>query len=89
MTPFGRPVSCTNFANSIKGAGASSDDFITTVFPAAKAGATFVAIKNICEFHGMMHAMTPIGSRTSTTSILGLSMFGTGISLFILSAKSA
>ena len=47
MTPFGRPVSCTNFANSIKGAGASSDDFITTVFPAAKAGATFVAIKNI------------------------------------------
>ena len=89
ITPLGRPVSWTNFANSINGAGANSDDFITTVLPAAKAGATFVAIKNICEFQGIMHAITPIGSLISTTSILGLSIFEMAISLFILSAKSA
>ena len=60
-TPLGIPVSSTNFANSNIVAGASSDAFITTVFPIASAGASFVAVKNICEFHGTIAAITPIG----------------------------
>ena len=46
-TPLGIPVFSTSFANSNKTAGASSEDFITTVFPIARAGANLVAVKNI------------------------------------------
>ena len=60
-TPFGIPVSSISFANSNITAGASSEDLITTVFPIARAGASFVAVKNIWEFHGTIAAITPIG----------------------------
>ena len=60
-TPFGMPVSSTSFANSNIVAGASSEHLITTVFPIARAGANFVAVKNICEFQGTIAAITPIG----------------------------
>ncbi len=43
--------------------GVSSAGLSTTVFPAASAGQTFQAIIVIGEFHGMMAATTPIGSR--------------------------
>ena len=89
ITPFGNSTCSVSFANSAKGAGASSDDFITTVFPAASAGATLVAVKNICEFHGMIHAITPIGSLTSVTSISGLSMSEIIFVFSIFSASSA
>ena len=46
-TPLGIPDFSTNFANSNKVTGASSDAFITTVFPIAKAGASFTAVNNI------------------------------------------
>ena len=61
-TPFGIPVSSTNFANSNNTAGANSDDLITTVFPIAKAGASLVTVNNICEFQGIIAAITPIGT---------------------------
>ncbi|CAB5028226.1 unannotated protein [freshwater metagenome] len=62
-TPGGKPASSTNLANCNRGAGPSSDAFSTTVQPAASAGASFTADKNICEFHGTIAATTPIGSR--------------------------
>ena len=40
-------VMAQKFPNSNITAGASSEDLITTVFPIAKAGASFVAVKNI------------------------------------------
>ena len=55
------PAVMFEFANSNITAGASSDDLITTVFPIARAGASLVAVKNICEFHGTIAAITPIG----------------------------
>ena len=55
------PVSSTSFANSNITAGASSDDLITTVFPIASAGANLVTVKSICEFQGIIAAITPIG----------------------------
>ena len=42
-------------------AGASSEDLITTVLPIANAGASLVAVRNICEFQGTIAAITPIG----------------------------
>ena len=60
-TPLGIPVFSISFANSNITAGASSEDLITTVLPMARAGANFVAVKNICEFQGIIAAITPIG----------------------------
>ena len=73
-TPFGIPVFSISFANSNIVAGANSDDLITTVFPIAKAGASLTAVNNICEFHGMIAAITPIGSLVVMACILGLSI---------------
>ena len=36
---------------------------MTTVLPAANAGPTLVAVRNISAFHGTMAATTPRGSR--------------------------
>ncbi|MNL38979.1 hypothetical protein D3C87_1612280 [compost metagenome] len=41
----------------------SSAGFSTTVQPAASAGASFIAAISIGEFHGVIAATTPIGSR--------------------------
>ena len=65
-TPLGIPVSSISLANSNITAGASSELFITTVFPIANAGANLVAVKNICEFQGMIAATTPIGTLVVT-----------------------
>ena len=46
-TPLGIHAFSTNFANSNKVTGASSDAFITTVLPMANAGASFTAVNNI------------------------------------------
>ena len=86
-TPFGIPVSSTNFANSNIVAGANSEHLITTVLPIAKAGATFVAVKNIWEFQGMIAAITPIGILVVIAWIFGLSIGRTVPST--LSAKPA
>ena len=62
-TPGGKPTSSTTRANSSRGAGATSDALMTTVLPAASAGPTLVAVRNISAFHGTMAATTPTGSR--------------------------
>ena len=59
--------------------------FITTVLPIARAGANFVAVKNICEFHGTIAAITPIGILVVIAWMFGLSIGKTVPS--ILSAK--
>ena len=74
-TPFGIFVFSINFANSNIVAGANSDDLITTVFPIAKAGASLTAVNNICEFHGMIAAITRIpviGVPIETKKLKGL-----------------
>jgi hypothetical protein len=43
--------------------GECSDGFTTTVQPAASAGATFQVISSRGEFHGVIAATTPTGSR--------------------------
>ena len=73
-TPFGIPVSWINFANSNIVAGANSEHLITTVLPIANAGASFVAVKNICEFHGTIAAITPIGILVVIAWMFGLSI---------------
>ena len=47
ITPGGKPACSINFANSNIGAGAISEALRITVQPAAKAGPSFVAVKNI------------------------------------------
>ena len=86
-TPAGNPASSISLANSNIGAGASSDAFKTTVQPAANAGPNFVAVRNICAFHGTIAATTPIGSRRVNTCMSGLSIGSTAPS--ILSARPA
>ena len=61
-TPGGNPASSTSRANSRTGAGASSEDLMTTVLPAARAGAAFVAVRSISAFQGTTPATTPMGS---------------------------
>ena len=73
-TPFGNPAFSINFANSNNVTGANSEALMTTVFPIASAGANFTAVNSICEFHGIIAAITPIGIRVVVTCILGLSI---------------
>ena len=63
ITPGGIPASSNSLANSSMAADACSDAFITMVLPAASAGPILTALKNSCEFHGTMAAITPSGSR--------------------------
>ena len=74
ITPGGKPHSSTSSANLNNAAGACSEALTTTVFPAAKAGAIFVAERNNCAFQGTMATTTPIGSRVVNTCISGLSI---------------
>ena len=86
-TPGGKPASSISRANSSIGAGAISDAFRTTLHPAASAGPSLVAARNICAFHGTTAATTPIGSRRVKTCMSGLSIGSTAPS--ILSASPA
>ena len=60
---------------------------MTTVFPIASAGASFVTVKSICEFQGIIAAITPIGILVVIAWIFGLSIGNTVPST--LSAKPA
>ena len=51
--------------NTMALSGDTSDGFSTIVQPAASAGATLHATWFIGQFHGVIKAHTPIGSRTS------------------------
>ena len=63
-TPAGNPDSAiTSFTNSSRDADVYSDGLMTTVHPAANAGASFQVVSISGEFHGVMKAQTPTGSR--------------------------
>ena len=61
-TPGGKPACSISFMNSSAEAEVYSDGLTTTVLPAASAGASFHASSSNGEFHGMIIAITPIGS---------------------------
>ena len=73
-TPLGSFTLSISFANSRSGVGATSDALITIELPIAKAGASFTAVKNICEFQGITAAITPIGTLVVKTCISSLSI---------------
>ncbi len=62
-TPGGNPASASSSTNPSVEAGECSDGFTTTVQPAASAGASFQLISSSGEFHGVIAATTPTGSR--------------------------
>src|SRR5215510_9851003 len=61
-TPGGKPAASTSFMNSSTEAEVNSDGLITTVLPAANAGASFHVVNRSGEFQGTIAAMTPSGS---------------------------
>ena len=63
ITPGGNPASRDSRANSSVEAEVNSEGLITRVLPAASAGAAFQASSSSGEFHGVMQAQTPSGSR--------------------------
>src|SRR5262249_48447430 len=62
--PSGNPTSAASRATSIIDADVTSDGFTTTVLPAASAGPAAIIVRNTGEFHGVITAITPIGSRS-------------------------
>ena len=62
-TPGGIPASRHSSPSLSVDSGASSAGLITTVLPAAMAGAIFHAAICMAKFHGVIAAHTPIGSR--------------------------
>jgi hypothetical protein len=62
-TPGGKPAWSISSAKPRVEAGECSDGLITTVHPAARAGASFHVISSSGEFHGVIAATTPTGSR--------------------------
>jgi hypothetical protein len=62
-TPGGNPAWSISSANPSVDAGQCSDGLITIVQPAASAGASFHVMSSSGEFHGVMAATTPTGSR--------------------------
>ena len=61
-TPGGMPAWRQSSANRSGPSAARSAGLRTTVFPAAKAGATFIAADTMPPFHGVSTAITPYGS---------------------------
>src|SRR5689334_6886436 len=61
-TPGGNPAASTSFMNSSTDADVNSEGLMTTVFPAASAGASFHVVSSKGEFHGTIAATTPSGS---------------------------
>ena len=59
---FGNPASAKSGANSSIEADVNSDGLMTAVHPAASAGASFQLVSVRGEFHGVMIAITPLGS---------------------------
>ena len=51
-------------ASASETSGVTSAGFNTTALPPASAGASFCASEAIGEFHGVIAAITPIGSYT-------------------------
>jgi hypothetical protein len=63
-TPGGKPASSNSAANSSVEHGACSAGLTTTQQPAASAGAIFHDASSTGEFHGVIAATTPSGSRS-------------------------
>jgi len=61
-TPGGNPASTINSAILKAESGVCYAVFMTTVHPAARAGASFHACINIGTFHGIICPATPTGS---------------------------
>ena len=59
-TPAGMPARCASSATAKADSGVASAGLITTVQPAASAGATLRVIIAIGKFHGVIAAQTPI-----------------------------
>ena len=59
-TPAGMPARCASSATASADSGVCSAGLITTVQPAARAGATLRVIMAIGKFHGVMAAHTPM-----------------------------
>jgi hypothetical protein len=62
-TPLGKPARSISRISSKTDGEPCSLGLITTVLPAASAGASFQAASIKGEFHGRMAAITPNGSR--------------------------
>jgi len=62
-TPGGNPASASSSPNTSVDTGECSDGFTTIVQPAASAGASFQVSNISGEFHGVIAATTPTGSR--------------------------
>jgi len=62
-TPSGNPTSAMSSAIRRLERGVSSAGFITTQFPAARAGAIFQLVNMSGKFHGTTCPTTPSGSR--------------------------
>ena len=87
-TPCGRPVSAISWASRSTANVAYSDGLITTVQPAARAGATFWANSTSGAFHGITAPTTPTGSR-SVRTMWSPPWYGGSVSPAILSAQPA
>ncbi len=62
-TPGGNPASPASPASASVAAGECSEGLTTIVHPAASAGASFQVSSSSGEFHGVIAATTPTGSR--------------------------
>ena len=60
----------TSFMNSSSEAEVNSDGLMTTVQPAASAGASFQVVSISGEFHGVMNAHTPTGSLQDVVEVV-------------------
>ena len=65
-TPGGKPARWASSASANADSGVASAGLITTVQPAASAGATLRVIIDDGKFHGVIAAQTPTGSLTTT-----------------------
>ena len=74
MTPAGRPVSATTFANSVQFSGVSCEGLMTMVQPAMSAAPALRAMRKNGKFQGRMPATTPMGFLVSRMVSLGRSL---------------
>ncbi len=65
-TPAGRPARCASSASARADNGVSLAGLITEVQPTANAGATLRVIMAMGKFQGVIAAVTPIGSLSTT-----------------------
>ena len=66
-TPGGKPARCASSASTSAEKGVASAGLMTTVQPAASAGATLRVIIDDGKFHGVIAAQTPTGSLMTTS----------------------